>query len=152
MRSSPPPYSPGLTPADISHAPPAPAEEPPDAAAVDTRTLHPRVAVLLDINSHWHKWLFFCRLLSVVPELRFGIPLLWTILKRLLILRGATSTVDGTTPVELQRRLIAAELVLAPIWVRSLLSLNLYGAEQTELIIQSAQQQAISRSSARTAS
>jgi len=82
--------------------------------------LHPRVAVLLGVNSHWHKWLYFCRLLSVTPELRFGIPLLWTVLKRLLILRGAP--LDNASPVDLLRRLTAAELVLAPLWVRIFLT------------------------------
>jgi len=33
--------------------------------------------VILGLKTHWHKWLFFCRLLSVAPELRFGIPILW---------------------------------------------------------------------------
>jgi len=82
----------------------------------DTDGLHPRVAVLLGVNTHWHKWLYFCRLLSVTPELRFGIPLLWTVLKRLLILRGVP--LDHASPTLLQRRLTAVELVLAPFWVQ----------------------------------
>jgi hypothetical protein len=90
---------------------------PPDVLPrTDADGLHPRVAVLLGVNNHWHKWLYFCRLLSVTPELRFGIPLLWTVLKRLLILRGVP--VDHTSPTLLQRRLTAAELVLAPLWVQ----------------------------------
>ena len=86
----------------------------------DTDGLHPRVAVLLGVNNHWHKWLYFCRLLSVTPELRFGIPLLWTVLKRLVILRGMPF--DHTSPTLLQRRLTAVELVLAPFWVHIFLT------------------------------
>lgn len=52
------------------------AEPPPTA----TGSFHPRAAVILGLNNHWHKWLYFCRLLSVFPELRFGIPILWTLL------------------------------------------------------------------------
>ncbi|TID17550.1 N-glycosylation protein EOS1 [Venturia nashicola] len=52
------------------------AEPPPTA----TGSFHPRAAVILGLNVHWHKWLYFCRLLSVFPELRFGIPILWTLL------------------------------------------------------------------------
>jgi hypothetical protein len=48
--------------------------DPPESAA---GRLHPRAAVILGLKTHWHKWLFFCRLLSVAPELRFGIPILW---------------------------------------------------------------------------
>ncbi|QDS67744.1 hypothetical protein FKW77_006083 [Venturia effusa] len=52
------------------------AEPPPTA----TGSFHPRAAVILGLNNHWHKWLYFCRLLSVFPELKFGIPILWTLL------------------------------------------------------------------------
>ncbi|KIW07814.1 uncharacterized protein PV09_01734 [Verruconis gallopava] len=49
-----------------------------------TGRLHPRAAVILGLKTHWHKWLFFCRLLSVAPELRFGIPILWKLASFLL--------------------------------------------------------------------
>lgn len=49
-------------------------EDPPESA---TGRLHPRAAVILGLKTHWHKWLYLCRLLSVAPELRFGIPILW---------------------------------------------------------------------------
>jgi hypothetical protein len=49
----------------------------PDPPETATGRLHPRAAVILGLKDHWHKWLYFCRLLSVFPELRFGIPILW---------------------------------------------------------------------------
>ena len=55
--------------------------DPPESA---TGRLHPRAAVILGLKTHWHKWLFFCRLLSVFPELRFGIPMLWKLASFLL--------------------------------------------------------------------
>lgn len=51
----------------------------PDEPVTATGRLHPRAAVILGLKNHWHKWLFFCRLLSVFPELRFGIPMLWNL-------------------------------------------------------------------------
>lgn len=77
-----------------------------------TSRLHPRAAVILGLNTHWHKWLFFCRLLSVFPELRFGIPILW---KLLLLLVGDPPTrasfriTDGSV-------LILGEVLLAALW------------------------------------
>jgi hypothetical protein len=83
---SPPAYSPippGHEPTTLGLDDPAlwsNAEPPPTA----TGSFHPRAAVILGLNNHWHKWLYFCRLLSVFPELRFGIPMLWTLLSFLL--------------------------------------------------------------------
>jgi hypothetical protein len=51
-----------------------------ETPATATGRLHPRAAVILGLKTHWHKWLFFCRLLSVAPELRFGIPILWKLM------------------------------------------------------------------------
>jgi len=110
VQSSPPPYSPVLI---NSGGPPSDSEP----SNPEAQSLHPRVAVLLGVNSHWHKWLFFCRLLAVAPELRFGIPLLWTVVKRLLILRGGSNTLDAMSSVAFRRKLTAVELILAPLWV-----------------------------------
>jgi len=98
----------------VNHGAPPSESEPSNPEAT---SLHPRVAVLLGVSSNWHKWLFFCRLLAVAPELRFGIPLLWTVVKRLLILRGVSSTLDAASAVAFRRRLTAVELILAPLWV-----------------------------------
>merc|ERR1711981_286741 len=74
LAGAPPGYPdpPAYTPHPLDD--PAFLPDPPESA---TGRLHPRAAVILGLKTHWHKWLFFCRLLSVAPELRFGIPILW---------------------------------------------------------------------------
>jgi hypothetical protein len=80
------------------------------------RRLHPRVAVLLGVNNHWHKWLFFCRLLSIAPALKFGIPLLWTLLH--VFIEGPPPLGSTYVRSDLERRLWTTEVFLAAFWVR----------------------------------
>jgi hypothetical protein len=83
--------------------------DPPESA---TGRLHPRAAVILGLKTHWHKWLFFCRLLSVAPELRFGIPILWKLAWFLLgnrSMRRAFGEYGEPT-------LVATEVLIAALW------------------------------------
>lgn len=101
---------------------------------------HPRVAVLLGVNSHWHKWLFICRLLCVLPELSYGIPLLWQIHRHawaLLKVKEQRSseiwmhlalTRSPTIPSaeRFDDTSTLLELILAAVWVSMPLSSGLY--------------------------
>ncbi|KAF2415796.1 hypothetical protein EJ08DRAFT_600846, partial [Tothia fuscella] len=74
--------------------------------------LHPRVAVLLGLNNRWHKWLYLCRMLSVLPEYYFGIPVLWKIFW--LSVSDETGWVSLRAGGKESRLLV--EMILAAIW------------------------------------
>lgn len=96
--------------------------------------IHPRIAVLLGVNSHWHKWLFICRLLCVLPELSYGIPLLWQIYRHAWALFEAqgrqsseswmhltlTRSPVTSTMARFEDISTLIELVLAAIWVSAI--------------------------------
>jgi hypothetical protein len=83
--------------------------DPPENA---TSRLHPRAAVILGLKTHWHKWLFLCRLLSVFPELRFGIPILWRLMWFLL----GDEKVRKAFGSRGQREMVFVEVLLSAIW------------------------------------
>jgi hypothetical protein len=76
------------------------------------RRMHPFIAVALGVNNHWHKWLFLCRTLSVLPELQFGIPLLFGLAGRLFGLPYSDAS------------LTLAEMLLVALWVSLYLTLK----------------------------
>jgi hypothetical protein len=111
---SPPAYSPdppGQEPTTLGLDDPALWQDPPPTA---TGRLHPRAAVLLGLSNHWHKWLYFCRLLSVFPELRFGIPMLWTLLWFVLGDKDIREGFKARGNVIV----VFVEVFLAAVWVR----------------------------------
>lgn len=118
--TSPPAYSqnpPGYEPTTLGLDDPylpalwSNAEPPPTA----TGSFHPRAAVILGLNNHWHKWLYFCRLLSVFPELRFGIPILWTLLWFIL----GDEEVRASFEARGNFIVVFVEVFLAAVWVSS---------------------------------
>ncbi|KAG6004693.1 hypothetical protein E4U21_000848 [Claviceps maximensis] len=67
---------------------------------VQSSMLQPRVAVVLNVNPHWHPYLFAFRLLSIAPAIWWGLPcalqLVLSILpgpERIVVVRGGSS--DG---------------------------------------------------------
>merc|ERR1712000_146313 len=55
-----------------------------EPAPKPTSVLHPRVAVMLNVPTQWHAWLFALRLGSILPAIRWGTPSALHLLLRLL--------------------------------------------------------------------
>ena len=89
--------------------------------------LHPRVAVILGIDRHWHFLLVFCRALSTAPAAWWGLRCALTFMGELLIeescVNRATASglaVDGTIgggSWSVERRFRVTEVFLAVLWV-----------------------------------
>ena len=86
--------------------------------------LQPRVAVVLNVPTPWHPWLFALRLLSILPALWWGLPSAVQLLLRVLpgpeIVVVVPSTAGGSVAmsVEQDARYALTETGLATIWVR----------------------------------
>ncbi|KAH6985421.1 hypothetical protein EDB80DRAFT_822005 [Ilyonectria destructans] len=52
----------------------APSSSPNAAAPVHPSFHQPRIAIVLDVTTPWHPWLFALRLVSVIPALWWGLP------------------------------------------------------------------------------
>jgi hypothetical protein len=112
--SDPPAYS--LDPPENEDPDLSSSSSPPEPPECASGRLHPRVAVLLGLNNRWHKWLYMCRLASVLPELLFGIPILWNLFW--LALSEETGWTSLRAGGKASRLLV--ELFLAAIWVNLL--------------------------------
>ena len=94
----------------------------------DTKTsvLHPRVAVLLGVEKHWHFPLLFCRALSTAPAAWWGLRCALTFMGELLMeesLNEGLSGVNGTAaPWSVEKRFRVTEVFLAVLWVWILFS------------------------------
>lgn len=75
-------------------------------------TSHPRVAVLLGVNAHWHFPLLICRAISTAPAAWWGLRCGFTFLGELLRSDGA---LGDTWTVE--KRFRVTEVFLAILWV-----------------------------------
>lgn len=91
-----------------------------DLRPVHPTLLQPRLAVVLNVPSPWHPWLFASRLLSILPAVWWGLPTALQLLLRLLpghdiviILNG--QGLDKRQDVEVRYALM--EAALATIWV-----------------------------------
>ena len=77
--------------------------------------LHPRVAVLLGVNTRWHVPLLICRASSTVPAAWWGLRCAFTFLGELLR-SDEIATQWGEWSVE--KRFRVTEVFLAILWVR----------------------------------
>ena len=95
-----------------------------DDAPVHPSLLQPRVAVVLNVPTPWHPWLFALRLVSILPALWWGLPSALQLLLRVLpgpeIVVVVPSTTGGSVAmsVEADARYALTETGLATIWVR----------------------------------
>lgn len=78
--------------------------------------LHPRVAVLLGVERHWHVPLLLCRGLSTAPAAWWGLRCALTFMGELL-LDESKEEIGATWSVE--RRFRVTEVFLAVLWVCS---------------------------------
>ncbi|KAG0650573.1 hypothetical protein D0Z07_3204 [Hyphodiscus hymeniophilus] len=122
----PPSHPPSYTPGDLHPA------DPDTKASV----LHPRVAVLLGVEKHWHFPLLFCRALSTAPAVWWGLRCALTFMGELLMEEGLEAALDGVlvgavgAPWSVERRFRVTEVFLAVLWVCSgILSLLLFEAD-----------------------
>lgn len=76
--------------------------------------LHPRVAVLLGVERHWHFPLLFCRALSTAPAVWWGLRCALTFLGELLLVEGKEE-IEAAWSVE--KRFRVTEVFLAVLWV-----------------------------------
>lgn len=116
LRASPPSYTPtpsaqhrtvSSTPSTLSSPPNLHPAFPDQKDSV----LHPRVAVLLGVEKHWHLPLLFCRALSVAPAAWWGLRCALTFMGELLL---DEEGVEGQWSVE--RRFRVTEVFLAVLW------------------------------------
>ena len=81
-----------------------------------SNALHPRVAVLLGVNTKWHIPLLTCRALSTAPAVWWGLRCALTFLGELLL-----SDEDGKGAWEdawsVEKRFRVTEVFLAILWV-----------------------------------
>jgi hypothetical protein len=93
-----------------------------DAPPVHPSLLQPRVAVVLNVPTPWHPWLFALRLFSILPALWWGLPSAVQLLLRILpgpeIVVVVPSTTGGSVAmsVEQDARYALTETGLATIW------------------------------------
>ena len=76
--------------------------------------LHPRVAVLLGVERHWHFPLLFCRGLSTAPSAWWGLRCALTFMGELLL---DESKEEIGAPWSVERRFRVTEVFLAVLWV-----------------------------------
>jgi len=76
--------------------------------------LHPRVAVLLGVEKHWHFPLLFCRALSTAPAAWWGLRCAFTFMGELLLDEAGGMGSEGKWSVE--RRFRVTEVFLAVLW------------------------------------
>jgi hypothetical protein len=76
--------------------------------------LHPRVAVLLGVERHWHFPLLFCRALSTAPAAWWGLRCALTFMGELLL---DESKEEIGAPWSVERRFRVTEVFLAVLWV-----------------------------------
>lgn len=74
---------------------------------------HPRVAVFLGVNAHWHVPLLVCRALSTAPAVWWGLRCALTFLGELLWSNHATTHTAWNT----EKRFRVTEVFLAILWV-----------------------------------
>src|SRR6202041_978303 len=80
--------------------------------------LHPRVAVLLGVEKHWHLPLLFCRALSTAPAAWWGLRCALTFMGELLLEEGCVGGGRSfTEPWCIERRFRVTEVFLAVLWV-----------------------------------
>lgn len=91
-----------------------PSVKPKDAAT--SNGLHPRVAVVLGINTRWHVPLLICRALSTAPAAWWGLRCAFTFLGELLLSDAMSLESRETWTVE--KRFRVTEVFLAILWVR----------------------------------
>jgi polyferredoxin len=87
--------------------------------------LHPRVAVLLGIQKHWHLPLLFCRALSTAPAAWWGLRCALTFLGELLLDESAGGENAGA-PWSVEKRFRVTEVFLAVLWVCFALFLEIH--------------------------
>ncbi|CZR64115.1 uncharacterized protein PAC_14012, partial [Phialocephala subalpina] len=85
--------------------------------------LHPRVAVLLGVEKHWHLPLLFCRALSTAPAAWWGLRCAFTFLGELLL---DESGQDIEAPWSVEKRFRVTEVFLAVLWCCSSAWLSFY--------------------------
>lgn len=111
-----------------------------DVPPVHPSLLQPRVAVVLNVPTPWHPWLFALRLFSILPALWWGLPSAVQLLLRILpgpeIVVVVPSTTGGSVAmsVEQDARYALAETGLATIWVRMGYVDNMRQAKRAVLI------------------
>lgn len=84
------------------------------AAAKPPNPWHPRVAVLLGVNTRWHIPLLICRALSTAPAAWWGLRCAFTFLAELLRSDGIGARGD---PWTVEKRFRVTEVFLAILWV-----------------------------------
>lgn len=95
---------------------------------------HPRIAVLLGVNSQWYIPLLICQALSTAPAAWWGLRCAFTFLGELLRSDGTAVLEDKWT---VEKRFRVTEVFLAILWVcRTLWSGSMLMAE----ILESAQE------------
>lgn len=77
--------------------------------------LHPRVAVLLGVEKHWHLPLLFCRALSTAPAAWWGLRCAFTFMGELLLDENGQAL---ETAWSVEKRFRVTEVFLAVLWVR----------------------------------
>lgn len=90
------------------------------ASAVGASALHPRLAVILGVDSRWYVPLALCRGLSIVPPAWWGLRCAVTFLAELLRLgdEGGVVKVGGMgAEWDTERRFRITEVALAILWV-----------------------------------
>ncbi|XMA15966.1 hypothetical protein WAI453_008757 [Rhynchosporium graminicola] len=85
--------------------------------------LHPRVAVLLGVEKHWHFPLLFCRALSTAPAVWWGLRCALTFMGELLLVESKEE-IEAAWSVE--KRFRVTEVFLAVLWCCSSAWLSFY--------------------------
>ncbi|KAI6716711.1 hypothetical protein JHW43_000823 [Diplocarpon mali] len=89
----------------------------------ENSVLHPRVAVLLGVERHWHLPLLFCRALSTAPAVWWGLRCALTFLRELLLVEGVEPV---GAPWSVEKRFRVTEVFLALLWCCSSAWLSFY--------------------------
>jgi hypothetical protein len=128
-----PPTDQSATPTPAAHATSvsasasSPSSSLPPPPPVHPSILQPRVAVVLNVPTKWHPWLFALRLCSILPAVWWGLPSALQLLLRLLPRQPdlvlAVAACGPGRDCELDREAAAAryaltETALGTIWVR----------------------------------
>lgn len=98
-----------------SYTPSSPPNLHPASPDGKSSVLHPRVAVLLGVERHWHFPLLFCRALSTAPAAWWGLRCALTFMGELLMEDDLGPKAIGNT-WSVERRFRVTEVFLAVLW------------------------------------
>ncbi|QPC70150.1 hypothetical protein HYE68_000902 [Fusarium pseudograminearum] len=112
-----------------------------DVPPVHPSLLQPRVAVVLNVPTPWHPWLFALRLFSILPALWWGLPSAVQLLLRILpgpeIVVVVPSTTGGSVAMSVEQDARLINYTPQATMVR-LLTTNICNAYLTQVVLSAA--------------